>query len=214
MFIACNTEARIKPAAYRMSQYLAIALLSLASTRLMAADFASGLDAFDRGLYQEALAQFKPLAQEGNARAEYRLGLSYAKGLGIARDYKRAVIWLRKSADQGYASAENDLGTLYDQGRGVAASPEQAARWFHMAAVQGHGSAQLNLATLYLKGRGVRQDPVQAFAWANAASDLGEFRAEGLVRQAGKSLDPEQIVQAEKLTSQYRQKYVRPFRKY
>ena len=204
----------MKHNAFRVSTHLVFALSMFASATVLAADFPSGLDAFDRGDYAQALEQFRPLAQEGNARAEYRLGLSYAKGLGVARDYQRAAIWLQQSADQGYASAENDLGTLYDQGRGVAANPAQAVHWFRQAAVQGHGAAQLNLARAYLHGRGVRQDPVRAFAWANAASDLGEFRAERLVRQAEEDLNPKQIAQAETLATRYRRAYVLPFRKY
>ena len=204
----------MKHNALRISKYLFVALSMLATTRLMASNVRYGPDAFDRGDYARALGQFRPLAQDGNARAEYQLGMSYAKGLGVARDYKRAAIWLRKSADQGYASAENDLGTLYDQGRGLTASPVQAAHWFRQAAAQGHGAAQLNLARLYLQGRGVQQDPVHAFAWANAASDLGEFRAERLVHRAEKGLKPKQIAQAETLATRYRRAYVMPFRKY
>ena len=186
----------------------------LAWPGLALADFASGLDAFDRGDYAQALSQFKPLASAGNARAEYRLGVCYAKGLGVARDFGRAAQWLRKAADQGYARAENDLGILYDQGRGVAADPAQAAQWFGKAAARGNGAAQLNLATLYLDGRGVPKDPMLAFAWANAASDSGEYNAERVVLAAAKGLDSRQIAKAETLSANYRKKFVAAFRKY
>lgn len=204
----------MKPTANRGRKYLIFVLLSLASSNLIAADFASGLDAFDQGEYKKAFAEFKTLAEGGNVRAEYRLGIMYAKGLGVPRDYEPAAMWLRKSAEQGYASAEDDLGVLYGQGRGVRENPAEAARWFLKAAVQGHGSAQLNLAFLYKEGRGVPQDSVQAFAWANTASELGEYRAAKLMDSIGKNLTPQQIVQAEKLAAQYRQKYVLPFRIY
>ncbi len=186
--------------------------LGSASSKRMAADFASALDAFDRRDYNKAVMEFKPMAEAGNARAEYRLGIAYAMGLGVPRDYARAVSWLGKSADQGNASAENDLGTLYDQGRGVAADAVQAAHWFRKAAAQGHGSAQLNLASLYMEGRGVARDPVQAFAWADAAGELGELHAQALMDAAGIRLTPEQIGQADNLAAQYRRKYVLPFR--
>jgi uncharacterized protein len=203
----------MKSIANRAAKFFAAVVLGLMSANLVAADFASGLDAFDRSEYKRAFAEFLPLAEAGNARAEYRLGILYAMGRGVERDYARAVTWLRKSADQGYASAENDLGTLYDQGRGVPEDPGEAARWFLKAAVEGHGSAQLNLASLYETGRGVRRDPVQAFAWANAASELGELRAGKVADSAGKNLTPGQIAEAEKLAARYRREYVQPFRR-
>lgn len=202
----------MKSTTHCMMECLAVVVLGLASSNLFAADFATGLDALDRGDYKKAFTNFKPLAESGNVRAEYRLGIMYAMGLGVVRDFERAKTWLRKSAGQGYASAQNDLGVLYDQGRGVPESPTEAAGWFLKAAEQGHGGAQLNLASLYQEGRGVQLDPVQAFAWANSASELGEFRAEKLVDSVAKTLTPEQRRQAEKLAAQYRQKYVLPFR--
>lgn len=197
----------------RAAKCVAAVVLGLASANLIAANLAPGLDAFDRGDYKRAFADFRPPAEAGNAGAEYRLGILYAMGRGVERDYGRAVTWLRRSADQGYASAENDLGALYDQGRGVPEDPGEAAWWFLKAAVQGHGSAQLNLASLYESGRGVRRDPVQAFAWADAASGLGEPGAGRLGDAAGKNLTPVQIARAENLAAQFRREFVLPFRK-
>lgn len=203
----------MKSAGNSAAKCIAAVVLGLASANLTAANLASGLEAFDRSDYQRAFADFRPLAEAGNARAECRLGTLYAMGRGVERDYGRALTWLRRSADQGYASAENDLGALYDQGRGVPEDPGEAARWFHKAAVQGHGSAQLNLASLYESGRGVRRDSVQAFAWANAASALGELRAGKVADSAGKNLTPGEIAPAEKLAARYRREYVRHFRR-
>lgn len=202
----------MKPTLNNATKCLAGVLLGLALSSALAAGFASASDAFDRGQYGLAFAQFTALAERGNAGAEHRLGVMYAMGLGVARDYGRAAAWLRKSADHGYASAENDLGVLYDQGRGVPEDPAKAARWFLKAAVQGHAGAQLNLARLYGEGRGIPRDAKQAFAWANAASELGEVRAENVVDFAGKSLTPAQLARAGKLAALYRQEYVLPFR--
>jgi TPR repeat protein len=184
--------------AYRLTSSVMLLLSILVSGQAAAASFTRGLDAFDRGKYKEALHEFAPLAKQGNARAEYRLGIMYAMGLGVARDYAKAVEWLKKSAEQSNASAGNDLGTLYDQGRGVTEDPAEAARWFKKAAVLGHGAAQLNLALLYQSGRGVPQDSVQAFAWASAADALGELRAYKVIDAIGKGLTPEQADKAGK----------------
>jgi len=193
---------------------IALFLLFLACPVASAADFAQGLDALDRGDYATARKEIKPLADSGNARAQYRMGTMFAKGLGVPLDYKQAANWLSKAAAQGNADAQNDLGVLYDLGRGIAADPQEAARWFRQAAEQGHGAAQLNLAALYQEGRGVPPDPVEAFAWANAASGLGELRAQKLLDSVAKQMTPAQINQAQQRADQYAQKYVAPFRKY
>jgi uncharacterized protein len=188
--------------------------LLLACTLASAAEFAKGLDAMDQGDYATALREFRPLAENGNARAQYRMGTLYAKGLGVPRDYKQAANWLNKAALQGNADARNDLGVLYDIGRGVAADPKEAARLYREAAERGHGAAQLNLASLYQEGRGVSRDPIEAYAWANAAGELGELRAQKLLDSVAKQMTPAQINQAQQRADQIRQKYVLPFRQY
>ncbi len=196
------------------AKYIAFFVLFLGCSVAGAADFAQGLDALDRGDYGVALREFRPLAEGGNARAEYRLGTMLAKGLGVPRDYKQSVQWLNKAAMRGNAHAQNDLGVLYDLGRGVAVDPKAAAQSFRKAAEQGLGAAQLNLASLYRQGRGVPIDPVEAFAWANAASELGEYGAQKLLDSVAKSMTPAQIEHAQRRAQQYREKYVAPFRKY
>ena len=52
----------------------------------------------------------RPLADQGDATAQYDLGLMYAKGQGVPQDYAEAVKWFRKAADQGDASAQYNLG--------------------------------------------------------------------------------------------------------
>jgi len=176
--------------------------------------FAHGLDAYDRGQYAEALRAFEPLARSGDARAQYRLGLMYAMGLGTARNYELGISWLGKSAAKGNASAQNDLGTLYDEGRGIPRDSARAARLFHDAAIRGHAAAQLNLAQLYDEGRGVDRDRLRAFAWANCASELGELHAQRVIDSIAKDLGPGDIAAAERLAEQYRKKYVAPFQQY
>jgi len=168
------------------TKLIALFLFFLACTAASAADFANGLDALDRGDYGAALKELRPLAEAGNARAQYRLGTMFAMGLGVPQDYRQAANWLNKAATQGNAHAQNELGVLYDVGRGVPADPRQAARWFRKAAERGIGAAQFNLASLYQQGRGVPLDPVEAFAWADAATQLGDLPAQKLLDAVAK----------------------------
>ena len=93
-----------------------------------------GLAAYDRADYATALKLFQPLAEEGNAAAQYHLGLMYYLGQGVARDYKEAVKWYRLAAEQGYAVAQHNLGLIYKYGQGIARDYVRAYMWIDLAA--------------------------------------------------------------------------------
>ena len=85
------------------------------------ADFKAGLDAYNRGDYETALAEFRPLEEQGHAKAQLNLGDMYRFGWGVPQDYKEAAKWYRLAAEQGNAGAQHNLGIMYDKGQGVAA---------------------------------------------------------------------------------------------
>ena len=89
------------------------------------------------------------LANEGDAESQFMLGAMYAKGDGIAQDYKHACYWFQHSADQGFAEAQYFLGTMYASGsRGVEQDYSKAVYWWVKASEQGHAQAQDNLNLL------------------------------------------------------------------
>jgi len=61
----------------------------------------------------------RPLADQGNAEAQMKLGFMYVAGEGIPQDYVEALKWFRLAADQGQANAQCFLGLMYFEGRGV-----------------------------------------------------------------------------------------------
>jgi TPR repeat protein len=75
--------------------------------------------AFDRRDYTAALQLCRPLAEQGDARAQTGLSGLYYNGQGVQRDYAEAAKWARKAAEQGYASAQAYLGIMYWNGQGV-----------------------------------------------------------------------------------------------
>ena len=72
------------------------------------------------------------------------LGLSYARGEGVAQDAKQAVAWYRKAAKQGNAEAQLMLGASYAIGEGVTQDAIQAYVWFSVAAANGNSNAKKN----------------------------------------------------------------------
>ena len=82
------------------------------------------------------------MAKEGDAGAQFNLGLMYAKGNGVAKDEAKALKWFRLSAEQDHGGALLNLGLMYQDGRGVAADKVKAVSCFRAAAEQGNAEAQ------------------------------------------------------------------------
>ena len=74
------------------------------------AGFDGGVAAYERGDYETALREFRPLAEQGIPSAQFTLGVMYYDGDGVPQDYAEAVKWYRKAAEQGDASTRFNLG--------------------------------------------------------------------------------------------------------
>jgi len=64
------------------------------------ADFQKGMDAYDRGDIATALREWKPLAEQGHADAQFNLGWIYYYGQGVPLEDKAAVKWWKLVAEQ------------------------------------------------------------------------------------------------------------------
>ncbi len=84
---------------------IALLLTLSLSAPVLAGPFEDGLTAYNKSDYTTARRLWRPLADQGNARAQLYLGLIYDKGQGVAQDYAQAVKWYRMAADQGDANA-------------------------------------------------------------------------------------------------------------
>ena len=126
---------------------------------------------------EQALADLRARAEQGDADAQYTLALRYDYGEGVPQDYAEAARWYRLAAEQGDADAQNNLGVMYDAGEGVPEDNAEAVRWYRMAAEQGDASAQYNLGVMYDSGEGVPEDDEAAVRWYREAGEQGDVRA-------------------------------------
>lgn len=117
----------------------------------------------------------KPLAELGDADAQFVIGEAYHDGRGGKRNYDEAARWYRLAANQGHAFAEFRLGYMLSQGE-IKRNYEEAAKWYRLAAAQGIGSAQNNLGVMYSRGLGVPLNAVYALMWylVGASTDGAE----------------------------------------
>jgi TPR repeat protein len=192
------------------SHTIALMLSFICLTTLAWADYKAVKEAYDlaleRGDYAEALRQIRPLAEQGNAAAQYNLGLLYGNGQGVPKDDAQARQWYEKAAAQGRADAQVSMGILYDYGRGVPQDYKKAVYWYRLSAKQGNDLAQRQLGLMYEHGDGVQQDYVQAYMWYTLGAANGAKRGAALRDALAKRMPPDQIAEAERLAREWKPK--------
>ena len=85
-------------------RFLALAIIALA-VPANAGPWEDGEAAYDRGDYETALKLWRPLAEQGDIRAQTNLSFMYRTGTGVPKDFAEAKKWDRKAAEQGKAPA-------------------------------------------------------------------------------------------------------------
>ncbi len=147
-----------------------------------------GQAAFDRHDCATARQLWRPLADQGNTSAQFKLATTYEFGGDFGcgpQNYAEAAEWYQKAADQGNADAQSSLGDMYANAQvggplrlGVLQDYAEAVKWYRKAADQGHAYAQFSLGELYRNGHGVLQDYTEAVKWYRSAAEQGNNYAQ------------------------------------
>ncbi|MCB9885545.1 MAG: sel1 repeat family protein [Planctomycetes bacterium] len=137
-----------------------------------------GLSAYERGDCAAAVELWSPLAEAGDAQAQFLLGVAYDEGRGVERDAATAAKWYRLAAAQDHALAQNNLGLLHYRGDGVARSTELAAFWFARAAGHGHADASGNLGLMQARGEAPAADAHESARLLEDAASNGHRGAQ------------------------------------
>jgi len=139
-----------------------------------------------------AFALMAAEAEKGNAGAMLTLGRFYEQGVGIARNYSKALSWYEKAAKAGQAEGYYNMGVCYDIGMGVTADPAKSLQHYQKAADMGMALAMHKLSSIFISGTGTAKDAAKGVAWlekaanagvAAAANDLGAIYLTGLLGQ-------------------------------
>lgn len=167
-------------------------------------------DAYDIGEYATAYTHYKALAEQGNAIAQFNLGIMYKKGRGVPKDYTKAVEWFRKAADQGDAIAQYQLGKMYLSGHGVPQNYVEAFKWIQGSAELGYAKAQYHTGIMYNSGQGVAENKVLAYMWFSVAvsrSYYPENRNASMARNTlAAKMTPSEIAEAQRLSQAWKPK--------
>lgn len=84
-------------------------------------------------------------ADQGDAEAQFGLGLKCGMGRGPSLDFAQAAHWFRKAADQNHGLAQFNLGMMLVQGQGVPRDDDEAYAWFRKSAEGGDVGSQYML---------------------------------------------------------------------
>jgi len=193
MFLAGEQEGAA--ADHVMKQFGTLAIFVLFSIGGLNA---GGLCSFMQGDYVAAQEEWLVAAGQGDADAEYHLGMMHRAGQGLPVSDTEAAYWFERAALRGHLLACYHLGLMFQEGRGVPQNDFQAARWLELAAEDGHAKAQYLIGTFYDLGRGVPQDRSAAIRWWRLSADQGErppLLALGRVYEEGRGV-PQDSVQA------------------
>lgn len=162
-----------------------------------AADVKAGVDAWGRGDYSRAVAEWKGPAARGDADAEFNMAQAYRLGRGVPEDLQQAEALYARAAAKGHIKAADNYGLLlFQDGRREAAMPYVSA-----AAERGDPRAQYLLGVAHFNGDLVPKDWVRAYALLTLANAAGLPQAAPALKQMDEFIPLEQRQQAQSLAA-------------
>lgn len=146
----------------------------------------AGIDAWQKADYESAVAIWRPLAERGDADAQFNLGQAYRLGRGVTINLGAAKTWFERAAESGHLDAETTLGLLLFQ------NGDQAAglKWLKQAAQHGEPRALLVYGTALYNGDAVTQDRLLGYAYVARAANLGLDPAKDTLEQLDGLMPP------------------------
>ena len=179
---------------------LVCALSLVASPAL--ADVKEGVDAWSRGDWDAAVAEWRGPAEQGDPDAQFNLAQAYRLGRGVPVNKSEAEKLYRSAAEKGHVGAADTYGLLlFQDGR-----REQALPFVLAAAERGDPRAQYLLGIAHFNGQLVKQDWVRAYAFLTLANSSGLPQASGAIAQMDQHIPMDQRQQAAGMALQMRQK--------
>ena len=126
--------------------------------------------------YAQLARKIIPMAEKGNIKAQFQLGLLFLNGKGVPKDYMQAANWFSKSALKGDVNSQYYIGAMYARGLGVSKNYYVAAEWLGKAAGLGHKKAEAMLAKLPDASRKKPANSIPNISPDNAESNQAEAK--------------------------------------
>ena len=162
----------------------------------------------------EAEKWLKLAARQGDADAQFWLGIAHQRGWFGGFDDREALKWIRKAAVQGLPDAQFRLGQMYENGEGVPESETAAASWYRKAAdhvpqwLGGVWQAEGELSYLYRNGR-LPKDDVQAYMWFAIVDSSMDRPVDDDLKRIARHMMKAQVAQAQRMTEDWVKRHMR-----
>jgi uncharacterized protein len=91
--------------------------------------------------YVNAFKEFKIMADQGDAPAQYNLGVMCKNGKGVPQSFTEAFKWYHLAADRGHVKAQFNVARMYYEGQGVKQDYILAHMWANLAGMHGDANA-------------------------------------------------------------------------
>ncbi len=141
-------------------------------------EFDEAIELSRRGDARGAIDRLRPLAERGDGRAQFCLGVILGRGdAGTAKE-NEARAWLERAAGQDHGLAQYYLGVMYEKGWGIPSDPAEALRWYVRSAATGEAAGEYGVATCHYYGIGAPRNVEAAVTWYRRAADHGEPNAQ------------------------------------
>jgi hypothetical protein len=151
--------------------------LSLYAIGAASGDFKKGWAAYNSLDYATAKAEWQELADAGDAKSAYGMGLLYGNGFGVDMNDELALKYYGIAAEQGHSDAAFNLAVMHQNGWGVPMDENKANELYLVAAEKGNTEAQMALGRYFAMDFLDTYDPVEAYKWFSLAVELGDFDA-------------------------------------
>lgn len=156
-----------------------ILLLLVTGNMCLAASLEKAIEAYEFEEYDNAIKWLKPWAADGEAEAQYRLGLIYENGYGgVDIKTRNALKWYRLAAEQGHRSAKRRLESLRKSASNAGGTESVATQWYQDLAEEGDSEAQYNLGYMHEIGWSVPKDDSEAAHWYEKSALKGVTKAQ------------------------------------
>lgn len=118
--------------------------------------------------------QWRKKAEQGNADAQFTIGMCYYNGEGVFKDMQAAKEWLGKAAEQEHLEAQYRLALCYYYGKNISDKDKDRMVWMLKTATgKGHPNAAYYLGLCFRNGFGVVKDEAEAKTYFAKASEAG-----------------------------------------
>ena len=154
-------------------------LLSASSAFAGASEDCTAAAAYGQQDYVAALRLCRPLAEQGDAKAQSDLGFMYAKGQGVPQDDAEAVRWYRKAAEQGTPARRPTSAGCTTTAKACRRTTPRPLNWYPQGRRPGErrraGQPRLRCTTT---AKAWRKDDAQAVTWYRKAAEQGDADAQ------------------------------------